>query len=136
MLEQHFVTFFSPGTFVHEQTTKPIESWDVDKAVNMARGITERYNATPFGFRFSTRRREDHELDSRVVSRSGLYFLGGTVLTLEQVKARNDSADRTLIANMEGNGWDRIVENCNSWKVVQPLMADDTVREFAVDRSA
>ena len=131
MLEQHFVTFFSPGTIVSEETTKPIESWNVNEAATMARDIMERHNATPFAFQFSTRRRNDDELDSKTVATSGRYFLGGTVLTLEQVKARRNPDDRTLISNMETNGYERIIENCNSWKVVQPLGADDIVLEFA-----
>jgi len=132
MLEQHFVTFLSPGTFVNEETTKPIESWNVNEAATMARDIVERYNATPFAFQFSTRRRNDDELDSKTVATSGRYFLGGTILTLEQVKARNNPKDRVLISNMECNGWDRIVENGNSWKSVSPLGPDDTVLEFAI----
>ena len=42
-MKAHFVTFSSPGTFVHEETTKPIGSWDTEKAIEMAREITERH---------------------------------------------------------------------------------------------
>lgn len=38
-MEQHFVTFYSPGTFVAETTAKPVESWDVDLAVAMSSDI-------------------------------------------------------------------------------------------------
>ncbi len=31
-MEKHFVTFLSPGTFVAEDRTLPIDSWDVNKA--------------------------------------------------------------------------------------------------------
>lgn len=129
-MEQHFVTFSSPGTFVHEETTKPIPSWDVERATEMAREIIERHNATPFAFTFTTRRRDDNELDSREVARSGRYYLGGEVLTLNDIKARNNPDDRILIQNMECNGWDRVVENRNSWRITQPLEADDTVLDF------
>lgn len=131
MMQRHFVTFFSPGTFVSEQTTQPIDEWDVDKATVMARQVVERHNATPYAFQFSTRRRKDSALDSTVVARSGRYFLGGTVLTLDDVKRRNRSEDRILISNMESNGCERVIETCNSWKTVQVLKADDTVLEFA-----
>jgi hypothetical protein len=42
----HFVTFLSPGTFVAEDTTRPIESWDVKQAMKMADDIHERHGAT------------------------------------------------------------------------------------------
>lgn len=128
-MEKHFVTFFSPGTFVHEETTKPIDSWDVETANDMAKGIKERHGATPFAFQFSTRARADDELDSRTVERSPTYYLGGTVLSLQDVKDRGDPKDRILISNMEGNGWDHVIENRNSWKIVQPLNKDDVVLE-------
>ena len=129
-VEQHFVTFYSPGTFVSEETTKPIDAWDVEKAKALARTITERYSATPYGFQFTTRSRTDEELDSRVVARSPMYWLGGKVETLEELKARATSADdRILVENMESNGWDRIITNTNSWRWTQPLRPDDVVLE-------
>ncbi len=45
-MQKHFVTFYSPGTFVSEETTNPIGSWDVAAAMKMAHGIVERYAAT------------------------------------------------------------------------------------------
>jgi hypothetical protein len=130
MIEKHFVTFYSPGTFVSEMTVEPVDSWDVEEATSKARHIIERYGARPYGFRFTTRR-NDGELDSKEVRRSGMYFLGGEVLTLQQVKDRNDPADRILISNMECNGYEKVVENRNSWKATIPLNEGDTVLEFA-----
>lgn len=49
------VTFYSPGTFVSETSDVPIDSWDIEKAKELARGIKERHNATPYGFRFRKR---------------------------------------------------------------------------------
>lgn len=127
-MEKHFVEFLSPGTFVAESTTKPIDSWDVETAVLMAADIKERYGATPYGFRFLTKSRGPDDLDSKVTAKSpGTYYLGGKIETLEQVKARNDPKDRILIANMEGNGYDRIVTNDNSWSWTRPLGKDDVV---------
>lgn len=126
----HFVTFLSPGSFVHEETTKPIESWDVEKAKQMARSIKERHAATPFAFVFSTRARTDEELDSKEVRRSGRYYLGGTIETIEDVRKRNDQNERILLSNMEGNKWHRIIVNTNSSKIYQPLEADDVVLDW------
>ncbi len=126
-MKQHFVTFFSPGTFVAEETTKPIDSWDIENAKKMARSINERYNATPYGFKFSTRNRGEKDLDSKVTEKSPMYYLGGKVETLSEVEARSPKPDRILISNMRDNGWKRIITNTNSWKWTQPLNDDDVV---------
>jgi hypothetical protein len=130
-MKAHFVTFESPGTFFHESTQLPIYDWDVDLAAEMAHSIKERYNATPFAFYFTTRERKEHELDSKVIKTSGRYFLGGKVETLEEVKRRNDPKEEILVSNMEGNHWGKIVINTNSWKVAQPLLAEDTVLDWS-----
>lgn len=126
----HFVTFFSPGTFVAETTTQPIDAWDVELAKTMARAIKERHGAVPYGFQFTTRGRGEDDLDSKTIAKSPLYYLGGTVETLAQVKARATDQDRILIANMEGNGHKRIITNTNSWKWTQPLQKTDVVLEW------
>jgi len=126
----HFVTLFSPGTFVAEATTRPIASWDIEEAKRIARGIKERHAATPYGFQFTTRSREERDLDSRVTATSPLYYLGGTIETLDDVKARATEKERILVSNMEGNGWDRIITNTNSWKWTQPLHPTDVVLEW------
>lgn len=129
-MQKNFVTFFSPGIFVAEQSERPIESWDTEKAMKMARSVKERHGALPYGFQFTTRTRGDGDLDSSASKRSPMYFLGGTVETLAQVKRRATEKDRILVQNMEGNGYTRIITNTNSWKWVQPLNDDDVVLEF------
>lgn len=120
-MEKHFVIFCSPGTLFSETTEKPIDSWDIKKATKMADKITERYGATPYGFYFTTRSRKDDELDSKVVKRSGMYFLGGIKLSLRDVINREDPTDKILISNMKNNNIEYVIENCNSWKVTQPF---------------
>lgn len=131
-MKAHFVTFLSPGTFVAEEDSKPIESWDTDKAVEMARDIKQRYGARPYGFQFSTRERGPDDLDSKETARSGTYWLGGKVETLAEVEARNDPRESILVSNMRCNKWDRIVTNNNSWKWTQPLREKDTVLEVVL----
>ncbi len=126
-MKKHFVTFLSAGTFMHETSTKDIDSWNVDVAQEMARSIKERHGATPFGFYFSTRERSDKELDSKVTEKSNTYYLGGKIETLAEVVARNDPNETILRSNMECNGYDRIIINTNSWKVTQALNKDDVV---------
>lgn len=128
-MKKHFVTFYSPGTLVAETTEKPIDEWDVDVAMEMAHEVVERHGATPYGFRFTTRERTDDELDSKVTDHSGMYFLGGTIMTLEQVKADPESTP-TLISNMEANMFDRVIVNKNSFSWTMPLDVDDVVLEW------
>lgn len=127
MMTAHFVTFYSPGTFVSEETTKPIENWDIPTALALAKGITERYNAKPYAFRFSTRHRGDADLDSREVAKSPMHYIGCKVETLAEVEARNDPREETLLWNMRVNKWDRIAVTMSGWKHHSPLMADDVV---------
>jgi hypothetical protein len=127
---KHYVTFFSPGTFVAEQSVKEIEAWDVNDAVTMSKKINERYGAKPYAFQFSTRERGDKDFDSKESKRSGLYYLGGKIETLDQIKKRNNPAERILVSNMECNGWSRVVTNTNSYKWTQPLYENDTVLDL------
>lgn len=135
-MKKHFVTFFSPGTFFAEETTKPIDKWNINEAMKMAHSITERYSATPYGFQFSTRERADDELDSKATKKSGMYFLGGKIETIAEVEARDDLSEHILLSNMKCNGWNRIIVNTNSWKCVQPITDADTVLDWAPRKRA
>jgi len=130
MIEKHFVRFYSPGTFCSETTEKEIDSWDVEEAVKLSREIKERHSATPYGFCFFTKSRSDQELDSKIISTSNMYYLGGTVYTLQDILDRNDPNDKILISNMKMNRYDRVIENTNSWKITQLLNKDDVVLEY------
>lgn len=134
MVEKHFVTFVSPGTFVPETTTRPVESWNVDAAVEMARSVTERYGATPYSFHFTTRQ-NDGDLDSTEVARSCNYFLGGEVKTLAEIVARNNPNDSILISNMRCNKIPRVLVNDNSWQATLELKDDDVVLPFEPEKS-
>lgn len=126
-MKQHFVEFLSPGTFVSESTQKPIASWDVDVAVAMATDISERHGARPYGFRFVTRGRNDDELDSKILNRSGIYYLGGTVRTADEVLAGTDPKEETLRFNVRVNEIKRVIVNDNSWRFTAGLNDDDVV---------
>jgi hypothetical protein len=127
MMEQHFVTFFSPGTFFAEQTTLPIDSWDVEQAKQMAATVTERYNAKPYAFQFSTRSRSDSELDSSVSAKSKMYFINCRIRTVAEVEANSDPKEQTLLANMKGNGWGAIAQTITGWKWSQPFEEGDVL---------
>lgn len=126
-MEKHFVTFLSPGTFVAENTTHEIEGWNVDAAVAMAARVSERYYAKPYGFYFTTRGRGPKDFDSKEVRRSPLYYLGGEIRTVEDVRKAARKDEHILLSNMECNGYDRIITNRNSYQWTQPLKPDDVV---------
>lgn len=126
-VSKSFVQFYSPGTLMAEVDEHPVDRWDVDAAVELARSVHQRHGARPYGFQFITRTRGEDDLDSSVTDKSPLYYLGGRVETIEEVEARNDPKERILRLNMRGNGWDRIIVNDNSWRWTQPLRPDDIV---------
>lgn len=128
-MKAHFVTFYSPGSFVAETTQKPIDSWDVEAAVKLAQGIKERHGARPYGFRFTTRSRGPDDLDSKESAHSPFYWLGGKVRTLAEVEADNDPGERILLQNMRCNGWDRIISTTEGWSWSQPFDKDDVLLE-------
>ena len=129
-MKKHFVNFLSPGTFFAEKTTKEIHAWDIEQAVKLSRDVVERYGARPYGFYFTTRERSEKDLDSHETARSGTYYLGGIVLTLEQIVAREDPDDRILIANMRSNGYDRVITGQSPWEWSRPFMEGDVVLEL------
>ncbi len=129
MIEKHFVTFYSPGTFVAEANVEEIDSWDVDEAQRRAKKVKQRYGAIPYCFQFSTRTRGPDDLDSHVSKKSPMYFINCKVETLAEVEARNDPNEAILRSNMRGNNWDRIAITVKGWKWMQPVGPDDVVLE-------
>lgn len=126
-MQQYFVTFLSPGTFFDEETTLPIERWDVLQAVEMSKTIVERYEARPYGFYFTTRGREENELDSKEIDRSFFYFLSGTVWTFDQLIFCNHPSDRILISNMQHG--DEVVITFTPWKHARIRRFGDVILE-------
>lgn len=127
---KHFVTFYSPGTFVPESSSREIDSWDPTTALALAAGITERHGARPYAFQFTTRSRGPEDLDSRVSQRSGFYYLPHCkVETLEEIRERDDPRDEILLSNMRCNKYDRVVTTTTGWKTTLPLGEDDVVLE-------
>lgn len=104
-MRKHFVEYLYPGTFLSESHVEPILAWDVGIATLRSKDG----NTKPYGFRFLTRARTEDELDSKVVDTSGIYYLGGTVRTYDEVVADNLPADETLRWNMKANHFARVI---------------------------
>lgn len=135
-MRKHFVTFVSPGTMFSEETRQPISAWNPKIAAEMARGITERHGAKPYGFRFSTCLAHEPvpdgeggtlEVLSRKVAESGIYFLGGELRTIDHVRKVANPKEEILLSNMEANNWAIIIENTNSYKSTHPFNEEDFV---------
>jgi hypothetical protein len=127
-MQKHFVTFLSPGTFVSETTTKEIDSWDVDLAINMAKSIKERHAAVPYGFYFETK--ESDGWGPKTIADSGIYYLGGKLMTLDDIP--ETSENMILRSNMKNNDYEYVIENTNSWKVTMPFRKNkDVLLDFS-----
>ena len=127
MLSKHYVTFYSPGTFVAETTSTEIDEWNTDLALEMMDDIVERYGARPYGFRFTTRGRSDDELDSKQIDSSGMYYVNCNIETIDEVCDRADPHEEILLSNMEINDWNIIVSPKEGYKWTQPLLDGDCV---------
>jgi hypothetical protein len=127
IIQKHYVTFYSPGTFLAETSVEPIDTWSVEEALAKSRSIKERYGATPYGFRFNTRGRSEADLDSKELAKSPMYYIGGKVETLEEIEARNEPREEILRSNMRSNGYDRVWRTTEGWQWTQPLGKDDVV---------
>jgi hypothetical protein len=92
--------------------------------------VKERYGARPFGFRFITRGRDKNALDSKVIKESKMYYLGGIIKTLKEIKSEGNPDNDILISNMRCNGYDRIIENTNSYRWTAPLREGDVVLQY------
>ena len=135
-MRKHQVTFYSPGTLFSESSTFDIDSWDTVKAVEMSEKITERYNAKPYGFVFSTLLIHDDvpdgeggflHVESKRVAKSGIHFLGGRLETYDDVVARNDDKEEILRSNMRCNEDWIICVNTNSFRSTLPFGEEDVI---------
>jgi hypothetical protein len=135
--EKHYVVFLSPGTFFDETSEQPIGGWSIAVALELAKGVVERYGATPYGFRFETRlvaapvedgRGGKLEVQSRTVKTSGMHYIDGKVLTLAEVEAHPDYGKESIVAaNMRGNRYAAVVETRNGYRHVAVFKPGDLV---------
>lgn len=135
--EKHYVTFHSPGTFFNESSTKEIDSWNIKKAVEMSKDVTERYGAKPFAFSFSTYLEDDKgvsdgrggsmKIEPKRIAKSANHFLGGHCMTYELAVLKNDPDEEILRSNMKNNRMWTVCVNTNSYKTVQQFDGEDVI---------
>lgn len=118
-IKKTYVEFVYPGSFMNEYSSQEVKSRDAE--VELPKGA--------FAYRFF-----DHETvkvgnktftgDRSNVS--GLTYVDGEVLSVEDVK-KSVPNSRTLVSNMEGNGWDYVVKTKRG--NFQPLEKGDSVTQ-------
>ena len=129
-IKQHFVTFKSPGMATAEHTTKEITPGTRSRPL---RWPTTYWNATAPSPTASTSPpgpAPPQELDSKNIAKSGTYFMGGKIQTLQEVMA-NPTGNKTLIENMKGNHWDQVVTVTKGHQWTSPILKDDAVLDMA-----
>jgi hypothetical protein len=129
--ERHYVTFYSPGTFVSETTIIEIDKWNTNEAIELSRNIKERHGATPYAFSFKTVTSDG--FDKTLKEKSGMYFLGGQILSYDDIP--DTSENRILRSNMKNNDYDYIIKNDNSWTVHIPFdKTVDTLIPYEIEK--
>lgn len=116
MIKQ-YVEFLYSGILFPETEIRKIEERDPSKL---------KIPKSCFGYRFFERQEADVDGETLVgepKNYSGITYFG-TVMTLSDVKREMPNA-RTLISNMKGNGWDKVVKTRRG--NFQPLKLEDRV---------
>jgi hypothetical protein len=125
---KHFVNFLSPGGITNVVTsTFEIPSWDITLALEMSSKVVTRHKAKPYAFFFTTTQICTELNISQETAKSSLYYLGGKVETLEEIRRRNNPIESDMLSDMIENGWNRILINKETWKIVRPLEDEDIV---------
>lgn len=134
--KKHKVTFYSPGTLFSESSSHEIKSWNIVKAIELSKNITERYGAKPYGFVFETMLTapdidDGHggklKVSPKTIKKSGIHFLGGKLETYDDVVARNDEKENILKDNMRWNDMWIVCINTNSYKSTLPFGEEDCI---------
>jgi hypothetical protein len=131
---EYYAVFLSPGTLFSEQTSKRVDSWDdCAQACELAKTITERYDATPYGFYFETRivadPIDDGEggqlcVEPKIMGNSGVHFLGGQLVTYDEVVERDDPKESIMRSNMADQDQCICCINTNSFRSTMPFKED------------
>lgn len=101
---KHYVEYFYPGVLVSETEVKEISRRD-RRCVKPSKLC--------YGFQFFDREeviKDGETLRGNRKNLSGMYYIGGEVLTVEDVEAlRPKSQYKILLSNMVNNGWDKVI---------------------------
>ncbi|PZM08070.1 hypothetical protein CPY51_30470 [Rhizobium tubonense] len=122
-MSKEYAVFLFNGSFTNTERPVQVPCRDVDRATEIAQQLTLQYGAPPFAFHFESR---VDSLDS-IGNRSGLYYLGGTIQTLAEIRAECNPSNQRMIWNLEARGIDKIVTNNCPCLACFPLRDEDQV---------
>lgn len=108
---KHFVTFYYPGALVGESCVREIDHPFLKDTLDRDE------SKGAYGFSFHSVNYvyiDGEEYKSEKVDQTGTFFIDGELITLEQIK-ENFWGEYTLIANMEGNCWEKVVRTNTGW---------------------
>jgi len=124
---KYFVEFYYPGILVSETSIK-----EISKDTNID-DIEVPKNA--YGFKFFKKAYKTENginLDSDRLNESRMYYVGGVVYSLEDVKKRYPSKE-ILIRNMENNNYENVIRcRTGNWQVFEDgdfVLGENTIKE-------
>lgn len=91
-MKKHYILFYTPNHWPALETwveVEPHQAEDVEHAKKLAPTVVSFKGITPDSFEFVTRGRTDEELDSRIISRSCTYFLGGRKISVKDLRVES-----------------------------------------------
>lgn len=108
---KYFVTFYYPDAFVGENCVREID-------YRFLRDTLDRDESKgAYGFSFHSVNYvyiDDKEYKSEEFDQIGIFFIDGKLFTLKQIKEKFPG-EYTLLANMEGNRWKKVVRTNGGW---------------------
>jgi len=124
------VTFYTPGSFMPNESSKVVETHDPTEIAGMAPKHAFCFTIEDFVEKTTTVDGEDFKKTEQVGATSGRFYLGGDVYTVAELKAKfgDDSRHQTLISNIEGSYPKAIQCRTGNW---QPFSDDDTYLDIA-----
>ena len=128
MARTHLVTFYAPGAFLAEDFSFEVSEWSIGEAL----ALVPKCGLKPYAFQFATNITADPVPDGeggtlavlpREVSKSGMHYLGGELLTYDQLRRDGDPHYVTMLSNMSGNRWPVVIRN----RTHQPFNEEDCI---------
>ena len=103
------VTFYTPGSFMPNESTKEVPGLDTEQIAAMAPKNAYSFIVQEFIEKTTTVDGEDLK-KTEAAGQAHRYYIGGKLYTVDELKAEfTDDSKSTLISNMEGNDWPKVI---------------------------